>query len=393
MAGSHAAVAADVEVPADFGGDHAYVLALRLGAFAGAAGNRQLQFVRRAQALVAVLDGDGHANAVENAVAAPGGAHAGFHGAYGLAVGVAGLEAGVDQFAPDEGQFVHLCAEQVDALAAGDLGVEVVFLGHLPQSDELVRRDLATGHARHHGIGAVLLHVGQEVVVGVLQRCVCGLQHMAVPTGREDGRHGGFADVAAAAAAMLLDQVLERGDAFDANEVVELLAGMWKVLAEVCVDGHAELFEFPVQHLRDEGRAAAAAGAGFGVAADGAEGGCAIAYGGGNRAFRNVVAGADLHAVRQRVDGPRWHSAAFALGQDQRVRMLRQRQFVLHRLQQHAVVGGVAHQHGAEQLLAGLVHHDALVDALAFVDVGIGGGATGSAVGVADAGHVDAEQF
>ena len=52
----HAAVAADVEVLALLGGDDAEVLALRLGALARAARHRRLELVRRAQALVAVLD-------------------------------------------------------------------------------------------------------------------------------------------------------------------------------------------------------------------------------------------------------------------------------------------------------------------------------------------------
>jgi hypothetical protein len=45
----HSAIAADVEVPALLGGDHADVLALRLGAFARAARHGHLDLVRRAQ--------------------------------------------------------------------------------------------------------------------------------------------------------------------------------------------------------------------------------------------------------------------------------------------------------------------------------------------------------
>src|SRR5690606_6608174 len=72
----HAAVAADVDVPALGGGDHAHVLALRLGAFARTAGDAELDLVRRAQALVAVLQFDREAHAVIHAVAAPGRADA-----------------------------------------------------------------------------------------------------------------------------------------------------------------------------------------------------------------------------------------------------------------------------------------------------------------------------
>ena len=113
----HAAVAAQVEVPALLGGDDAEVLALRLGALARAAGDRGLELVRRAQALVAVLDPHRHADRVLHAVAAPGVADARLHGAQRLAVGVTRFEAGGDQLAPDVGQLLDARAEHVDALA------------------------------------------------------------------------------------------------------------------------------------------------------------------------------------------------------------------------------------------------------------------------------------
>ena len=135
----HAAVAADVQIPAFLGRDDADILALRLGAFARAAGHGELDLVRRAQALVAILDLDRETDAVLHAVAAPGRAHAGLHRAHRLAVGVAGLEAGIDQLAPDQRQLMHLRAQQIDALAAGDLGVEPIFLRDLADGDELLR--------------------------------------------------------------------------------------------------------------------------------------------------------------------------------------------------------------------------------------------------------------
>src|SRR5574343_531445 len=97
MARAHAAVAADVEVPATLGGDHADVLALRLGTFTGASGDAELDLVRRAQALVAVLQAHGEADRIADAIPAPGRADAGLHGAQRLAVGMTGLEAGSHQ--------------------------------------------------------------------------------------------------------------------------------------------------------------------------------------------------------------------------------------------------------------------------------------------------------
>src|SRR3990172_5675925 len=136
MSWLHAAVAADVQVPALLGGDHADILALRFGAFARAARHRHLQLVRRAQAAVALLDADRHRHRVLHAVAAPGAADAGLHRAQRLAVGVAGLEAGVDQVAPNGRQLLDARAEEVDALRAGYLGLEAQLLRHLAERDQ-----------------------------------------------------------------------------------------------------------------------------------------------------------------------------------------------------------------------------------------------------------------
>src|SRR5918999_1854235 len=62
----------------------------------------------------------------------------------------------------------HLRAEQVNALAPGDLGVEAVFLCHLTDDDQLLRRDFAPWNARDDRVGAILLDIGEEVVVAVL---------------------------------------------------------------------------------------------------------------------------------------------------------------------------------------------------------------------------------
>src|SRR3954467_5929700 len=145
----HAAVAADVQVPALLGGNDADVLALRLRALASAARHRHLDLVRRAQAAVAVLDRDRHRDRVLHAVAAPGGADAPLHGPQRLAVGVARLEAGVDQLLPDQRELLDARAEEVDALRAGDLGIELELLRHLAEHYQLLRRDLTALHPRH----------------------------------------------------------------------------------------------------------------------------------------------------------------------------------------------------------------------------------------------------
>ena len=137
---------------------------------------------------------------------------------------MARLEPGVDELAPDERQLLHARTEEVDALRAGDLGVKAMALRYLAEDHQLLGRDLAAGHARHDRIGAVLLQVGEEVIVGVLQRRVLRLEDHLVPARGEDRRHRRLADVAASALAVLREQLIECADAIDLHQVEKLLA-------------------------------------------------------------------------------------------------------------------------------------------------------------------------
>ena len=211
--GCLAAVAADVEVPALVGGDDADVLAAGLGALAGAARDAELDLVRRPQPAVAVLEVDGHPDGVLHAVAAPRRADARLHGAQRLAVGLSRLHADVDEALPDRGQLLDAGAEEVDALAAGDLDVEAEVLGDLADRDELLGRDLATRHPRDDGVGAVLLDVGEEVVVAVLQRGLLAVEDVVAARRREDRGDGRLADLAAGARAVARDEPREGADA------------------------------------------------------------------------------------------------------------------------------------------------------------------------------------
>src|SRR5262249_53689683 len=159
-------VAADVEIPAFLGRDDAEILALGFRTFAYAAGDSRLHFVRGAEALVAVLDPDGEADRILHAKAAPGGTDAALDGAECLGIGMAAFEACVDEGFPDVWELVPLGAEEIDTLAACDLGVETKLLRYGAQGDELFRRDFATRHTRHHGVEPAALDVGQEAVVG-----------------------------------------------------------------------------------------------------------------------------------------------------------------------------------------------------------------------------------
>lgn len=71
-----AAVASDEDVEALVCGDEAEVLGLRFGALSNAAGDAAFHFMGGADALVPLLEADGHADAVADAEAAPVGADA-----------------------------------------------------------------------------------------------------------------------------------------------------------------------------------------------------------------------------------------------------------------------------------------------------------------------------
>ena len=72
MARLHTAVAANVQIPALLRSDDANILALGLRAFAGTAGDRHFNFVRRAQPLIAMFEGYRQAGGILDAIAAPG---------------------------------------------------------------------------------------------------------------------------------------------------------------------------------------------------------------------------------------------------------------------------------------------------------------------------------
>mmetsp|Transcript_66739 Transcript_66739/g.184833 ORF Transcript_66739/g.184833 Transcript_66739/m.184833 type:complete len:303 (-) Transcript_66739:854-1762(-) len=179
-------IATDVHVVARLGGDEAQVLSLGFRALAEASGARHLDFVRGAQALVALLQGDGHAHGVLLPIAAPRAAHAALHRAQGLSVGVPGLEARVHQVFPDGRELVHGGTVHAQALGTRDLRPQAVLLRHGADGDELVRRDVPARAPWDHGVGARLLDVRQEAVVRVLDLVAALLQHMLIPQARKD---------------------------------------------------------------------------------------------------------------------------------------------------------------------------------------------------------------
>ncbi len=126
-------------------------------------------------------------------------------------------------------------AEQVDSLSAGDFAVEAELLRDPPQHHQFLGRDLPAGHTWHDRVRAVLLHVGEEVIVGILQRGALAREHELIPAGGEDRADRRFAEVAAQSTAMFFQGRGEGAQSTDADQGKQLLARVGEVLAQVIV--------------------------------------------------------------------------------------------------------------------------------------------------------------
>jgi hypothetical protein len=76
------------------------------------------------------------------------------------------------------------------------------------------------------------LQVGQEVVVGVLQRCLLAVEDVIGAGGREDRGDHRLAGIAAGAGAVSLDEAGERADGAGLNDFEQLGSGLGEVFAQ-----------------------------------------------------------------------------------------------------------------------------------------------------------------
>ena len=265
--------------------------------------------------------------------------------------------------------------------------------GDFAQDDQLLRRDLAARHARHDRIGAIFLHVGKEVIVGVLQLRVGVFQHELVPTRGEDRGHGRLADIAATTAAVARDQFLECGELFGAHHQIQILAGIGEVLAQIAVDGDAALLQFLIEDLPDQHAAASTARARLSALLQIAEHRAAAGNGVDQIALADIVTGADLRGVGERLNAQSTAGFPLSLWQDQIFRIGRKINSVEGVLQQRAVIVGVPDEHTAEQFGASTIDHDFFIDPVQLIDKGVSARAGGASVGIAEAGDIDPEEL
>ena len=120
------------------------------------------------------------------------------------------------------------------------------------------------GMRGNHRVGAVPLEVGQEVIVGVLQRRLLALQDVPTPEARENAGDHRLADVAAAAETVLGDKSAEGGDLLDAHDVEEVgTRKLGEMLAQAMTLGHPRRREHLLQQRHAAPATRAGAGTGF----------------------------------------------------------------------------------------------------------------------------------
>lgn len=170
------------------------------------------------------------------------------------------LEPGSHQLLPNVRQLLQLRTEQVDALAAGDFGVQTVLFRHFSENDQFFGRDLAGRHARHYRVQAPALQIGQKAIVGVLNGRV--IENVFVPQARQDRCDDGLAHFAAVALPVSLHHSIEAAVAFDFHHVEQLLAREGEVLADLPPRLLSPAGQFCRQKVAQYWNAAPAAGSG-----------------------------------------------------------------------------------------------------------------------------------
>src|SRR5690606_5551122 len=351
--GSDPAVAADVDLPSRIQRDDAHVLDPAFGAVARAAGHGELDLVRAPHVGQHGFQVDAHLRAVLGAEAAELAAHAGLHRADRLAVGVAGLHS---QVAPDIDQVFLAHAQQVYALAAGDLDHgDGVLVGHVGDAAQFGGIGDAALHLRHHREGAVLLDVGvralvDEAALRVVHRLARpGREHVVVDRRAAGGAAVGRAPFHEGVGLGVADQVVL------ADRLAHLAVG--KAGAAAHRLGLGRLLEVGAQavhqDLLDQAGARAAGAGGLGVLLDLVHGEQALlAHRLDDGALAHAVAAADLIGVGHGRGAVLAGGAGLAhrgLAESQGVAAPADRGAVLDLLEVPGAVGGVAVQAGPDQ--------------------------------------------
>ena len=148
-------------------------------------------------------------------------AHAGLHHAHAFGICLARRHS---QVCPDLRQVCLLDAEQINALAAGNLHHRhLVFFGHVRDAPKFFRRSHASTDARHDRKRSVLLNIGVDAVVDEARRAifivVSAPQHVHHVTERR------LADFAAHAVSIDFQNFLHRAQPLAPQNFAQLVLG------------------------------------------------------------------------------------------------------------------------------------------------------------------------
>mmetsp|Transcript_844 Transcript_844/g.1521 ORF Transcript_844/g.1521 Transcript_844/m.1521 type:complete len:395 (-) Transcript_844:1676-2860(-) len=272
MDGIGTSITTDVEIVSVLCGNHTKIFALGFGTFSSTSRDGRLHLVRRSDTLVSVLDASSKRNRFLDTVSAPCRSDARFNGTKGLSVGMTGFEANLAKCFPNFGQFVLGSSKQIDALSTCNLAVQVVFLGHFTESDELFGSTFTGRHARNDRVRSTTLHVGQGAVVRVLEFNHFGADdHLVLQRGK-DTSDGGFTQFASIAVSVLGQDLFKGIDLgwilFGSDKCHEFLTRVIEMLADVVGQGPSHGFKFGGKHLFDLRFASTASRSGLGALFD-----------------------------------------------------------------------------------------------------------------------------
>ena len=184
--------------------------------------------MRREQVLESPLKLDAGAGRILHAKAAELGAHTGLHHADAFGVSLPRRHAEVG---PDLRQIGFLHAQQIDALAAGNLHHRhVVFFCDVGDSAQFVRRSDAATNARNHGERSVFLNIRVDAVVDEARRAVFLV--IAAPQHVQHVAQRGLADFAAEAIAVDIENFLNGFELLAAQNLAQFVLRERQALAE-----------------------------------------------------------------------------------------------------------------------------------------------------------------
>ena len=168
MLRTNTSIARDKDIEALVCRNKTKVLILCFGTLSHAAGDTTFDLVRSSDALVSLLEPDGHTNTVANAKSTPRSTHTAFDCSKRFGVSVPTFHAALHELGPDIDEILLAGSEHVNALTTCDLHVQIVLLGDSTDNQELVGCDLSSSNSGHDRVCPVSLDVCQEFVVGVL---------------------------------------------------------------------------------------------------------------------------------------------------------------------------------------------------------------------------------